>query len=271
MAFTFKDSDFATEFGTGTLATDTTINVAVGDLCVVVVTGASAGVFCDALTDTAGNSYTVRTAIIFSFINLVIAWTIATSANASNIFTAGFDDEITSARKNIDALVFTPDGGDTVSFDVTASGGSSFEASPWETGQANTTGTDEVIVCGILGTGGGITTSNHEIPDGTAATVDINDFDLSVFYRIATATISNCEGIEDTTGSAGYAAEFVSFKSVAAAPSGQAFRLRAIEKYFMPIFDNITGKIKQIGQYIRGMIKGKKRVIGGQCARPLSP
>ena len=54
------------------------------------------------------------------------------------------------------------------------------------------------------------------------------------------------------------------------APTGQAFRLRAIEKYFMPIFDNITGKIKEIGQYIRGMIKGKKSIIGGHCARSLS-
>ncbi len=215
MAFTFKDSDFATEFGTGVLATDTTINVAVGDLCVVIVSSQDAGVYCDALTDTAGNSYTVRTAIIFGFITLVIAWTIATSANVSNIFTAGFADEVTTTRKNIDALVFTPDGGDTVSLDVTASGGSLFEASPWETGQANTTGTDEVIVCGIQGGGGGVTTSNHEIPDGTAATVDIsNTNDLSVFYRIATATITNCEGIEDTSGSQGYSAEFVSFKSV---------------------------------------------------------
>ncbi len=55
----------------------------------------------------------------------------------------------------------------------------------------------------------------------------------------------------------------------AAGATGQAFRLRAIEKYFMPIFDNITGKIKEIGQYIRGMIKGKKRITGGQCAGPL--
>ena len=53
------------------------------------------------------------------------------------------------------------------------------------------------------------------------------------------------------------------------APAGQAFRLRAIEKYFMPIFDDITDKIKEIGHYIRGMIKGKKRVIGGQSAGTL--
>ncbi len=57
---------------------------------------------------------------------------------------------------------------------------------------------------------------------------------------------------------------------IAVAATGQAFRLRAIEKYFMPIFDNITGKIKEIGQYIRGMIKGKKRIVGGQCAGSLS-
>lgn len=55
----------------------------------------------------------------------------------------------------------------------------------------------------------------------------------------------------------------------AAAGDGQAFRLRAIEKYFMPIFDDITGKIKEIGKYVRGMIKGKKRVMGGQCARTI--
>lgn len=51
--------------------------------------------------------------------------------------------------------------------------------------------------------------------------------------------------------------------------TGQAFRLRAIEKYFMPIFDNITDKIIKVGQYIRGMIKGKKRLIGGQIAGSL--
>ncbi len=60
------------------------------------------------------------------------------------------------------------------------------------------------------------------------------------------------------------------FELIVAAGAGQAFRLRAIEKYFMPIFDDITDKIKEIGHYIRGMIKGKKRVIGGQIARPLS-
>ena len=58
--------------------------------------------------------------------------------------------------------------------------------------------------------------------------------------------------------------------STGAPAVGQAFRLRAIEKYFVPIFDNITDKIIKVGQYIRGMIKGKKRYIGGQCARPLS-
>lgn len=52
----------------------------------------------------------------------------------------------------------------------------------------------------------------------------------------------------------------------AVAVDGQAIRLRAIEKYYMPIFDDITGKIKRIGQYVRGMMGRKKSITGGRYA-----
>jgi hypothetical protein len=103
-----------------------------------------------------------------------------------------------------------------VTLDATNSGSSSWGSSPWQTGTANTTGTDEIIVA-FFHAGAGMTYSNHEIPSGTAATaISSANTNAAAFYRIATGTISGCMGEVDVTASQSFAAEFVAFKSEAA-------------------------------------------------------
>jgi hypothetical protein len=217
MALTYIGYDDVSAYTVGTAATDSGIHIEIGDLLIVAVTITNNDTWCTGLTDTAGNSFTVRAAVLFDFSSTVICWCIATAENASDIFTASFNNA-NERRKNVGALVIRPDAGDTVSLDVTGSGGSTFEATPWETGVANTTGTDEVIFAAFQSGSGAITYTNQEIPSGTAATVltdELNGF--TAFYRIATGTIANCGGEVDPSASANYTAAFVSFISVAAA------------------------------------------------------
>lgn len=71
-----------------TVATSAGVNTAVGDLLVVMVTGQEGGTI-NSVTDTAGNTYSSLTAET-TFALAQIWYTIATSANASNIVTATF-------------------------------------------------------------------------------------------------------------------------------------------------------------------------------------
>jgi len=218
MAAVFKNSTGKSAYTSGTITTDAGINIAVGDLIVVGVGTNDSTIDPSGLSDSLGNSYTLR-AVIDSTnnSNLMIAWCVAANAGSAT-FTASFGAG--SATKYMNILVFTPDAGDTVTLDVANSGSSGWGSSPWQTGTGNTTGTDEIIVA-FFHAGAGMTYSNHEIPSGTAATaISSANANAAAFYRIATDAISGCMGEVDVTAAQAFAAEFVAFKSAAGGGGG---------------------------------------------------
>ncbi len=221
MAFTPSDNGGAQLFGTGDIDCDA-VAVSEGDLITVSIGMYSTG-YCDGVTDTAGNDYDVRTAITDGGESLVMASCIGALAHASNVVTASFAND-TSTAKAIQVGVTTPDGGDTVSLDVTMSKTSSYEASPWETDTDNTTGTDEVCVVGLQAEDISITYSNHEIPGGTGATVFSDDpgYGHTGWYRILTEPANGLFAEVDPSGATHYSVEMLCFKSEAAAEGTNA-------------------------------------------------
>ena len=214
MAVTYKATAKNTAWTAGTLATSSAINVAVGDLCVIAINTIDNTVWCTGLTDTAGNSYTIRTRISASYETVVFAWCVATIANANNIFTASFNNA-TATRKNITAAVYTIDVGDIVTLENAGSLTSDWLASPWTTGSAAFTGTDGIGICDVQGNA--CTYTNQEIPSGTAATAVANNANADLlFYRILSSPESET-GEVDPSATGSVAMELLVFKSVAAA------------------------------------------------------
>lgn len=210
MALVFSDQGNNSAFTSGSVAASA-VNVATDDLIVAHVGTVSSTIYCTGVTDTAGNTYTVRTQVANGNSSMVVAYVLAATAHATNVVTATFNTG--STRKNIIVSTYTPDGGDTVTLDVVMNGGSAFENSPWETGQDDTTGTDEVCVAAFQ-SNAGRTYSNQEIPSGSAATVLTSpDSGMTGFYRILSATQANNEAEVDVTSGGAYSCELVCFKS----------------------------------------------------------
>lgn len=226
MAWTFSDEANGSAYGTGGVSSQAA-SVSNGDLIVVLVGLAENDKYCDGLSDTAGNSYTIRSAVFDQapICNVVVGYCIGATGHASNVVTATFSNS-DPAWQYIMVAVFTPDSGEAVSLDVAMNKGSGWEASPWETGSNDTTGDDELCVA-VFFNGNERAYSNQEIPGGTAATVLTSPNSIFTgFYRILSATASGLYAETDSDGSGRYACEMVCFKSVAGgAPTEAAFSI----------------------------------------------
>jgi len=217
MAFTFITEANVTAYTTGTITT-AAFNVSAGDLIVVAIGVINAGVWAASLADTAGNSYTLLTPIVnvVGSCTQTFAYCLSSSAQAGNQVTVTFNEAVSNCRKNALASVYTPDGGETVTYDVEANAISGWEASPWETGTCNTTGDDEVCVASVQTTAA-VTFSNQEIPGGTAATLLTSpSTTMAGWYRILAATAAGLYAEIDVDASRRYVMQLVTFKSVVA-------------------------------------------------------
>jgi hypothetical protein len=218
MAIAYKAQATGAVYGAAGVATSVGVNIAVGDLIAIGIGTDDSTIYCTGLTDTAGNTYTLRTAIIGGNATLVVAWCVATQANASNIFTATFSAG--TASKSINAVAYTIDSGDTVSLDITGFLSSAWQASPWTTSSGNTTGDDEVCIA-FYQSSSAKTYSNQEIPAGTAATVlTVASENTTAFYRILTTPTNGINAETDVNTAGAVTAELVTFKSTAAAGGG---------------------------------------------------
>ncbi len=214
MGFTFSDEGNGNDYSDTDLSA-AAIAVSAGDLIVVLLGTVSSTVYCTGVTDTQGNIYTVRTVVLASGANMVMAYCIDAEANASNVVTASYN-LADNASKTIIATVITPDSGETVTLDVVMNKAADWEASPWETGTDDTTGTDELCIAGLQA-GASMTFSNQEIPGGTAATLLTSPTaGCAGWYRILTDIASGLYAEIDTTASQVYAIEMLCFKSEAA-------------------------------------------------------
>jgi len=218
MSFAIGLQGNGSSYGSGSLAC-AAFNVAAGELIVVAASTRDRDTWCTGVTDTAGNSYTVRSAIINTDGNCtqVMAYCLSSALQAGNIITCTYNNA-DNAGKQVIAAAFTPDGGDTVSLDASASAISGWEASPWETGTFTTTGNDEVGVAGVQCGSNTLTYSNHEMPSGTAAVALTGPGNgCDAWYKLFTSTQSSIVAEIDPSASQRYAMEVVCFKSVAAA------------------------------------------------------
>ena len=215
MAITARDDASATAWTTGTVSA--TINVQEGDLIVVTV-GCPASVncqYCNGVTDTIGNTYTVRTRVEGDRGNVVTAYVLSSSGtNANNEITASFNDA-TEGRKNIIVASFAIDSGDEVTLEASNSKASGYEASPWETNPISTTGTDELVIATFQSMAGATTYSDHEIDEIAATVIAGAETAHTLFYRILTGSMTDGEGVVTSSGSQRYVAEILGFKSEA--------------------------------------------------------
>lgn len=124
--------------------------------------------------------------------------------------------------KSVHAWCFTPDSGETVTFDQqTGATGDSPGATP-NSGNITTTGTDEVALGGYAeNTGNPLTTPTigGVAADGSYLANNDPNFTAS-WYRILTATMTNGAAAGSLGGaSAGWATPIIAFKSAAAGPT----------------------------------------------------
>ena len=214
MAITARDDSCDRDYTAGTVAA--TINVQETDLIVVSVGNPIATVWCTGVTDTIGNSYTVRTGVI-NDCSLVFAYCLSSiGSNAGNVITASFNNADEDG-KSIIVSSWAIDSGDVVTLDGSANKTGGWEASPWETASdLTTTGTDELVIA-CFQANATVTYTNHEIPSGTAADGVLCDpgYGIIGFYRILTETLTNEEAEVDPSAENKYSAEVLAFKSEA--------------------------------------------------------
>lgn len=215
MAWTWHSQDDGSDYG-DTVTITAIIAVTAGDLIVVGAGSQNVGVAnITGIADDDENEYTLRDQVNSEGnAKLRTAYAIASENNETLTITATLSAG--TGFRQILAVAFTPDGGDTVELDTAGSKGSGYEASPFESGTFWTEGDDEVCVAFIIAEDG--SGSNHEIPSGTAADgTDTTAASMDMWYKILTSTLTDKIAEVDWSGSAKYACECLAFKSTAAA------------------------------------------------------
>lgn len=216
MGFTLNDSDVKNTWAADDVIC--TIDVTAGDLIVVGTSIQVNSINISNISDDDGNSYTLRSQRERPGTGGNMRQAYAIAQNTTTIaITVDFDENTTTTRRIGIAASFTPDSGETVTFDVAMFGYGLFEVSPWETGQDDTTGDDE-LCWAYFYQGGSTTFSNEEIPGGAAADqVFLAVNGANCFYSILSATASNLYAETDPSAQGYYTAEMLCFKSEAPA------------------------------------------------------
>ena len=219
MGWTPRDSASTNSY-TNTSISAPAITVVAGDLIVV-----GAGQLFDtdpyvtSFTDTAGNTYTLRANMDGERTDRV-GYCINALGNASNVITANFSDG-TDSQLAISVASFQPSSPTDVSIDDQGwTKQSGYEATPWETSEDDTTGSDEICVA-YFGSDAHITFSDPEIPIGTAADGSTLG-NRSCLFWAALATPTTIAAQVDSSSSTYYQAEMLCFNIAEASSSSSS-------------------------------------------------
>lgn len=215
MSLAYSATANATAYATS-ISTSSGISVTTGDLIVIGWGGLDSTRDPTTCSDSLGNTYTVRD--VRDSTNdstLRIGWCVS-AFTGSATFTGNMVDTA-SQRCYITVITFTVDSGDTISVDSYGTLTAGWTDSPFLTSEFTISGTDCVAVAFICAISPQ-TYSNHEIPDGTAASTVTSGYGSQAsFYQLITSTGSGVEAAVNSTSSSGIAAECVVFKSTASA------------------------------------------------------
>jgi len=214
MAIAFLRSVSASVYGESATVASPEVEVAAGNLVVVQVRcGGTDHDSAPTITDTAGNTYVLRTYRSGSPGVTQVAYVFATDAHATNIITATWDEAVTH-RHEIIVLVFSKDGGDTWSLDDADTGGAAY-SDAIATANITTTGTDEVVVAF------GSSTTTHTVSSaeiGAAGATEKEDITNSEsWYTIYAETKTDINATATASATCWWFAEILAFKSTAAA------------------------------------------------------
>ncbi len=215
MAITLSTSSSNTAFTAGSVAASA-VSVSSGDLIVVLADSTGTLAEPQGVSDTAVNSYSSITVEINSTSSVMIFYCLNAATHAANVVTVTYDSG--AARKDVSVGVFTPDSGDTVTFDVSQSDGASYEAAGSFTiaSTVSTTGDDEVCVAIFRSGNTGGTWSNREIPAGTGATLlEAPHTASTTFYRVLSATEASLNAEADKSLGTAWSGMVACFKSTA--------------------------------------------------------
>ncbi len=215
MAVAFLRSNGKSSFGASDNIASNAIEVAAGNLVVVMV-GGNISTDAPTITDSEGNSYIHRDLISSTNAYCRVAYSFIATGDASLIVTATWAGSETE-RKEIIVAVFSKDGGSSWSFDVGDNTGTAFGTAA-ASGTLTTTGTDEVTIAFQRGNAT-TTISSQEIAGGAAInTQDIQN--SAAWYRLFSSTQSNITATATLNTNAWWVVDFLTFKAVAAAPGG---------------------------------------------------
>lgn len=214
MAFTFKSSEVNSEYGDNDSIALPEINVAVGDLIVVGIRTGTPAVAVSSVTDTAGNTYSaIGSQLTIGYSTLDVYYSVATSAHATDIITATFASS-KEERKSIIGVVKTPDGGETVSYDVGGTDTNIWGDSP-TTSAFTTTGDDEAAIAFVAVDS--TKTLTEEAIAGEGSTEIATDM-FSGWYNIFDAIKTDATATGTLSSPTAYCCRCVTFKSEAGAP-----------------------------------------------------
>lgn len=215
MAFGFTAEVNDTDFSDTDTRASPEIAVSVGDLVIVGLASGGGSIAVSTVTDTAGNTYNaVGVALETGGSQLDYYYSVADSAHAANIITAVYAAS-RNERKGIIAAVFTPDGGDTVSYDNATATDESAWGTTIDTGIFSTTGDDEVAMA-FVSTDSARTLANEQI--GGVGSTEIYDGQYHHgWYNIFDATQTDIIADGDLSANVAYNTRVAAFKSVAGA------------------------------------------------------
>ena len=223
MSLAWKDGQLDTsDSGTGvdsfTIDNDTLFNIVVGDLIAVFVKWEDVACADVACVDSGGvNVYVGKTTVNGANIYGKWFYCIATSAVNNATWTITFVSNSVNWTRGI-VHVFTVDSGETVTIDIEKSGVGTGTA--MSTASGNTTGNDEVVLCGYGEYSSG-TVSAMNLANTTAGVVAYPASQPATitwtWYKLYTATVAAMHCDATLSGSAEWLLSLISFKSAAAA------------------------------------------------------
>ena len=219
MAWAFQDEASATAYSAADDLAVGAIDVATGDL-IVVIAGSWDNREPSSVSDDIGNTISPIATQTQGGTEERIFYCVSTGTDSTNNITVTYGGS-GSTRKTAIASAHRPDSGDTVTMEGSANQSNSWSSSDHQTGEVDSSGdtsNDILYICG-LAQGGSASWSNHEIPSGTTTgVVALTSAQNHVqgWYRYVTSGASGVEGEISPSASTDTATTIVWFSSAAA-------------------------------------------------------
>jgi hypothetical protein len=215
MSLAYVASTTARATGSGTtLDTASSLNVQAGDLLigVSVFFGSSTTV---GMADTDGTTNVLTMLSVYNSgnMNICLGYKLVAESDAAAIFRMTLGANKT--YRDIWIYQFRPDSGDTLSLD-TEGYSATGTGTAVQSGDFNTSGTDEIVIAGTY-LNGGKSFSNQIIADAAADGNLIGSTDGDTWYKLFTSGQTGIHAQETLSGSDSWIVAIAAFKSTAAA------------------------------------------------------